>query len=89
MNCYASELIAGIKNEDEFTAFRMTLKKVKESNSELLNEIAASLSELKKKFLEEVVFSQRVVLNQAGTTEARKVVRPIGKKVAKQNKVST
>ena len=83
MNSYASELIAGIKAEDEFATFREAFAKFKEQNQAYLVKIAENLSEIKKEFLKDVLQSHRVVLDQAeGTTQARKIVKVSGAKVA-------
>lgn len=76
-------MISAIKTEDEFAAFRDTFTSLKQSNPELLEKLGMSLPEKKRELMKEILHSRRIVLSHTlGQTEARKVVKPLSRKVA-------
>ena len=83
MNYYAKNLVAGIKDQDEFVAFREAIGKLKELNQQLLMKLTSGLDEKRKQHLKEIFQSQRVVVNpNEGSTLTRKMVKTVARKVA-------
>jgi len=71
------------KKQDEFAYFKTALRELRDRNPKALDELLNSLPEFKKNSLKDILFSQRVVVDEAeGKSQARRIVKPRARKVA-------
>ena len=72
-----------LNQQDEFEFFKTIVSTLKKDNPGYLEKLYNSLEDHKKKYMEDILSSKRVVLNEAkGKSQARKIVKPRARKVA-------
>ena len=82
MNELINSVDNGMKDKDEFVFFKESFYRFKENNQLDTNQLLETFTEPKRKFLKDILTSQRVVVDDIGKTLPRRIVKPKTRKIA-------